>query len=145
MSILSFGRFEIKLYLLERWIQCLSHIQWLYHSSALSCIQRRIHQASYSSTNLYLVLYLTIKTYPMRLLTFQTFSYSLKCSKTLSLRFLRSIFFIFRVFDFIVLFYTSFTTFFIVYILSEIFSIFVSFGIFLDMAKVTPFRTPKPL
>ena len=58
---------------------------------------------------------------------------------------LRSSFLVFHIFDFMVLLYTLFRAFLAVQIFSEIFLVFESFGILLDMAKMTPSGTPKPL
>ena len=129
-----------------------SHNQRLYHSSAISYIKWCIHRVSRSSTHLNLVVHLSIKTHPARLLTFQTFSYSLKCSNTLLLCHLRLVFFVFYVFDFIVLFYTSFRTCLVVQIFFFIFFlVFMSFYIPLVMTscrhqqEVTPPKSLEPI
>ena len=72
------------------------------------------------------------------------FSYSLKCFGTSSLWYLRLGFIVFWVFDFIVLFYTSFRAFLVIHIFLVFFLIFVSFDIVLDMAKVTLSKTHEP-
>ena len=55
------------------------------------------------------------------------FSYSLKCSRTSFLYHLRSIFFVFHILDFIVLFYALFRTFLVVQIF---FNVFLDFHVF---------------
>ena len=115
------------LHLVSLLLKCSSHVQRLYRSSTLSCIQCHIHQASHSSINLYPAVCLSIKTLTACLLTFQVFYYSLKHFGTLFLCHLRSILFVFRVFNFIVLLYASFRIVLVVQFLLEIFSIFVSF------------------
>lgn len=130
-----------------------SHNQQLYHSSAISYIKWCIHQVSRSSTNLNLVVHLSIKTHPARLLTFQTFLYSLKCSNTLLLCHLRSVFFVFLCFWLysIVLHLikdmpSGLDFFFFIFFL-----VFVSFYIALVMSscrhqqEVTPPKSPEPI
>ena len=97
-----------------------SHIQRLYCSSTLSYIQWCIDRASYLSTNLPLVVHLSIKTYPVCLFSFQTFFYSLKRFETLFLCLLTSIFFVFLFFNFIVLFFVLFRKFKVVQIFQYI-------------------------
>ena len=105
LSILSFIRIEIRLWLLECCIQHSSLIYWLYRSSTLSCIQCHIHKGSCLSTHLHLMVLLSIKTYLAHILTFQMFSYTLKHYRTSFFWHLRPVLIIFHVFDFIVLFH----------------------------------------
>ena len=130
-------------------LKCLSLIHWLYHSSTFSCIQRHIHRASCSSANLHPLVRSSIKTHPMRLLYYKHIPILSNALNSVSLSF--TVFIIFRVFDFIVLFYTSFKTFLMVYFFSIFFSIFMSFSISLAMSshrhqrEMTPLGSPEPI